>query len=120
MTQYLASGTVSTENLFISPTKLTGYFNLSLSGTWNATLTVQRSFDLGATWLDVKTWTAATSGIGGCGYFGGGGNARNTAGAGSAAGNYGAGGGGALSLSSTGAAIGGAGSIGLIIAWEFA
>ena len=30
---------------------------MSVSGTWVATVTLQRSFDSGSTWLDVKTWT---------------------------------------------------------------
>ena len=39
---------------------LTGYFNLSLTGDWTATVTVQRSFDNGDTWFDVDTWTENT------------------------------------------------------------
>ena len=39
---------------------LTGYFNISLTGTWEATVTVQRSFDKGDTWFDVETWTENT------------------------------------------------------------
>jgi len=31
-----------------------------VSGTWTGTLTVQRSWDLGNTWLDVDTFTANT------------------------------------------------------------
>lgn len=31
-------------------------FNFSLSGTWVATVYVQRSFDAGATWLDVEAF----------------------------------------------------------------
>jgi len=37
---------------------LKGYFNLSVSGTWAGTLTVQRSWDSGDTWLDVDTFIA--------------------------------------------------------------
>jgi len=33
-------------------------FNFSLSGTWVATVYVQRSFDAGATWVDVESFTA--------------------------------------------------------------
>ncbi|MBY0587101.1 hypothetical protein K2X85_07985 [bacterium] len=33
-------------------------FNLSVSGTWAGTVTLQRSFDSGATWLDVYSTTA--------------------------------------------------------------
>ncbi len=34
-------------------------FNLSLSGFGTATVELQRSFDQGATWLTVKSYTAA-------------------------------------------------------------
>ena len=37
-----------------------GHFGLSISGTWAGTVTVQRSFDGGSTWLDVDTFTANT------------------------------------------------------------
>jgi hypothetical protein len=34
------------------------YFNLSLSGTWVATVFIQRSYDNGNTWMDVKSYTS--------------------------------------------------------------
>lgn len=37
-----------------------GYLNLSLSGTWEATVFLQRSFDNGSTWLDVASYTTNT------------------------------------------------------------
>ena len=46
---------LSSENVFTESIRLTkGYFNFSLRGTWQATVTVQRSFDGGDTWGDVK------------------------------------------------------------------
>lgn len=60
MTQKLATRTVTQENTFTDAVGLTGYFNLSISGTWAGTVTVQRSYDLGSTWYDVDTWTANT------------------------------------------------------------
>lgn len=36
---------------------LSGNFNLSLSGTWIAIVTVQRSFDGGVSWVDTATFT---------------------------------------------------------------
>jgi len=46
---------LSSENVFTEPIRLAkGYFNFSLYGTWQATVTVQRSFDEGNTWGDVK------------------------------------------------------------------
>ena len=50
--------TITASNQFTDPVKLSGYFNVSISGTWTGTITVQRSWDLGSTWLDVDSWTA--------------------------------------------------------------
>ena len=52
--------TITASSQFTDPVKLSGYFNLSISGTWTGTLTVQRSWDLGDTWLDVDTFIANT------------------------------------------------------------
>ena len=52
--------TITASNQFTDPVKLSGYFNVSISGTWTGTITVQRSWDLGSIWLDVDTWTANT------------------------------------------------------------
>jgi hypothetical protein len=49
---------VTAENQFTDSVELYAYFNVSISGTWTATITAQRSFDKGSTWFDVKTWTA--------------------------------------------------------------
>lgn len=35
-----------------------GMFNLSLSGTWVATVDIERSFDGGSTWLIVESYTS--------------------------------------------------------------
>ena len=35
-----------------------GRFSVSVSGTFSATVTLQRSFDNGSTWLDVTTYTS--------------------------------------------------------------
>lgn len=37
---------------------LSGYFNLSLSGSWAGTVKLERSFDNGSTWLIVDSFTA--------------------------------------------------------------
>lgn len=54
----LASKTITAQNTFTDPVQLTGYFNLSISGTFVATVTVQRSFDEMVTWNDVDTFTS--------------------------------------------------------------
>lgn len=51
---------ITAENQFTDSIELISYFNLSLSGTWSATVTIQRSFDQGSTWYDVNTFTENT------------------------------------------------------------
>ena len=60
----IASKTITAGNSFTDPVKLTGFFNLSISGTFVATITVQRSFDNQVTWQDVDTFTAPTEDYG--------------------------------------------------------
>ena len=60
MGQKLRTRSVTAENLFCDPAEIVGYFNISISGTWEGTITAQRSFDGGSTWLDVATWTENT------------------------------------------------------------
>ncbi len=64
------SGSISAQNTFtssISPTYKSkyipeGYLNVSISGTWSGTVTLQRSFDAGVTWVDVESYTANDEG----------------------------------------------------------
>jgi len=49
---------ITAENTFSDGIYTQGGFNLSIWGTFAATVTVQRSFDVGATWRDVDTFTA--------------------------------------------------------------
>jgi len=58
--QRLRERTLTGENQFTDPASIIGYFNISISGTWDGTITAQRSFDDGSTWFDVATWTANT------------------------------------------------------------
>lgn len=37
-----------------------GFLNISISGTWVGTVTLQRRFTSSGTYFDVKTWTANT------------------------------------------------------------
>lgn len=59
----IASKSITAENTFTDAVQLEGYFNLSLSGTWVATITVQRSID-NSTWVDVDTFTDNTEEVG--------------------------------------------------------
>ena len=54
----LVTKDVTAENTFSDGLYVVGDFNLSISGTFVATVTVQRSFDQGSTWRDVDTFTA--------------------------------------------------------------
>jgi hypothetical protein len=55
--------TISAADSFTDAVHIIGDFNLSISGTFSATVTVQRSTD-GATWRDVDTFTASTEEVG--------------------------------------------------------
>jgi hypothetical protein len=61
MTIRKAEAIITGENQWTSPTdcEVHGVFNLSISGTsWVATVTFQRSFDQGVTWVDTTTFTS--------------------------------------------------------------
>ena len=45
------------------PLQIIGHFNFSLSGTWSATVTVQRSWNK-SDWFDVDTFTSNFEGVG--------------------------------------------------------
>ena len=49
---------IEAENVFSRNLGVSGNFNLSIWGTFVATVTLQRSFDSGTTWLDIATYTA--------------------------------------------------------------
>lgn len=53
------TASISAQNTFSSSLNLVGHFNLSISGTFVATVTVQRSFD-NTNWFDVDTFTSPT------------------------------------------------------------
>jgi hypothetical protein len=54
----LVEASIDAENTFSDGLYTEGGFNFSLSGTFVATVTVQRSFDQGATWRDVESFTS--------------------------------------------------------------
>ena len=57
------SVSASAADTWSDPIKIVGSFNLSISGTFVGTVTVQRS-ENGTTWYDVDTWTAVTEEFG--------------------------------------------------------
>ncbi len=59
----LASASISAENTFTTGVRLGGDFNISVQGTFVATVVVQRSYD-NSTWNDVDSFTAPTEQIG--------------------------------------------------------
>jgi hypothetical protein len=59
----LTTKTISAQNTFTDAVLTEGYFNLSISGTFAATVTVQRSWDA-STWYDIDTFTAPTQEVG--------------------------------------------------------
>lgn len=56
------SASISAQNTFTIPVAISGDFNVSISGTWVGSVTLQRSFDSGDTWLDVRSWSANLEG----------------------------------------------------------
>jgi len=59
----IASASITAQNTFTDAARLEGYFNISISGTFAATVTVQRSID-NSTWVDVDSFTAPYEGTG--------------------------------------------------------
>ena len=60
------SANIAAQNTFTNTIRVTGTstarsFTVSLTGTWTATVTLQRSFDDGASWIDVTTYTVNTT-----------------------------------------------------------
>ena len=54
---------ITAQNTFTDKIQVIGHFNLSISGTWAATVTVQRSWN-GTDWFDVDTFTSNYEGVG--------------------------------------------------------
>ena len=52
------SVSVTAQNSFSSLIRLKGLYNVSISGTFVATITIQRTLDGGTTWNDVCSYTA--------------------------------------------------------------
>lgn len=59
---------ITAQNTFTLPVAITksmgDAFNVSIWGTFVATVTLQRSFDSGTTWLDVVTYSSPIEDIG--------------------------------------------------------
>jgi len=49
---------ISAEDTYSDSAEIRGDFNFSLSGTWAATVYVQRAYDGGTTWRDVESFTS--------------------------------------------------------------
>lgn len=64
MTTVRLTATLTGDDQYTASTQLIGDMSLSISGTFTGTVTVQRSFDLGATWRDVDTFTRPTEEVG--------------------------------------------------------
>lgn len=54
-----STASIAAQNTFSNGVVISGPFNMSLSGTWAATVHLQRSFpDSPTTWFDVASYTA--------------------------------------------------------------
>ncbi|MCF8034673.1 MAG: hypothetical protein K9K66_04420 [Desulfarculaceae bacterium] len=59
------TGSAGAEDTFGSARDIwPGYYDISVSGTWVGTVTLQRSWDGGTTWYDVAEYTANFEGVG--------------------------------------------------------
>jgi hypothetical protein len=59
----IVSASIGAQNTFTDSIKLSGPFDLSISGTFVGTVTVQRSYDNNS-WKDVDTFTSPTEDYG--------------------------------------------------------
>lgn len=59
----IALKSITAENSFTTAVQIAGWFNVSISGTFSATVTVQRSPD-NTNWYDVDSWTAPAEDVG--------------------------------------------------------
>jgi hypothetical protein len=59
----LVSASIDAEDTFTDSVNLEGYFNISISGTFVATVFVQRSIN-NSTWVDVNSFTTPYEGVG--------------------------------------------------------
>lgn len=59
----IASASIAAQNTFTTGVQLEGNFNISISGTFSATVVVQRSTD-NSNWYDVNSFTAPFEGTG--------------------------------------------------------
>jgi hypothetical protein len=59
MANALETATLTLADTYTDALIIYGLFNVSISGTWGGTITLQRSFD-NSTWRDVKTYTLST------------------------------------------------------------
>jgi hypothetical protein len=53
-----ASASLTAANTFTTPVRVLGEANIWISGTWAGTITLQATYDDGATWIDVQNYTA--------------------------------------------------------------
>lgn len=60
----MTTASIAAQNTFSDAVRVGKYFNLSISGTFSATVTAQRSYDGGTTWYDVDNWTAPSEEVG--------------------------------------------------------
>lgn len=52
--------TITAQNTFTTAMNIQGQFTISISGTYVATITLQRLLKDGVTWVDVDSWTSDT------------------------------------------------------------
>ena len=53
----VASASLTAANTYTAPVRVLGEANIWISGTWAGTITLQATYDEGATWIDVQNYT---------------------------------------------------------------
>ena len=54
----VASASLTAADTYTAPLRVLGTANIWISGTWAGTITLQATYDDGATWIDVQAYTA--------------------------------------------------------------
>lgn len=61
---FAVTASLNGANQWSAKVRVRGDFNVSIAGTFEATVTVQRSYDDGAVWRDVEAFTAPVERVG--------------------------------------------------------
>lgn len=64
MAKRIQEASLTALGVYTDPVQVVGYFNVSISGTWVGTLSLQRSFDNGVNYFETDTFAINTQSVG--------------------------------------------------------